>query len=360
MTPPGHTHEQRQQRCGDWYLPDFCQVPVIFSVVLVAQLCAFALVLAAPKPDIWLQISRTSLFIQWIVLTCAACLCASGPLLRRLAPHLATATAYLMLLAVTAFYSLAGGWAMGPEYWSRDDELMGSLGFLLRNLSVSAIIGAMLLRYAYVQHQWQQRVQSEARARFDALQARIRPHFLFNCMNTIASLTRTRPEQAEAVVENLAELFRASLTDGHHGSTLEDELALTRRYLDIERLRLGDRLRVNWELDGVPQDGALPSLSLQPLAENAVYYGVERSLEGGSIDIDAQRRDGQILIRLRNPVAPPHIGRHRRGNGMAVDNVRRRLEAFFGGAAGLDVEQAAGEYQVTVRVPYRSAPEPSR
>ena len=335
-----------------WFLPNCCRMEVVFSAVLLAQLFAFVLVLAEPQPDIWLQLSHASLFIQWIVLTTVGCLCAAGALLRRMHPSLATLVAYLVLLAITATYSLGAGWIMGAQPWSGVGVAEGQSGFLVRNLTVSAIIGALLLRYAYIHHQWERRVHSEARARLDALQARIRPHFLFNSMNTIASLTRTRPAQAEEAVENLAELFRASLADGGRDSTLGDELALTRRYLDIERLRLGERLRVRWEVDGVPLDAALPPLTLQPLAENAVYHGVETAVEGGTICVGGERgRDG-LTVWIANTVAEAGSNRYRRGNGMAVENIRGRLEAFFHGSADLSVQSSHQRYQVTLRLPH--------
>lgn len=344
------------ERGEDWFLPDFCRLPVIFVAVLGAQLCAFALVLAVPRSDVWLQLSRTSLFIEWIVLLGTASLCLLGRHLRRLGPRLGALAAYLTVLVVAGLCSAAACWIMEPQFWLQDVTQHDAASFVMRNLTVTGILSALLLRYAYVQHQWQQRVRSEARARFDALQARIRPHFLFNCMNTIATLTRTRPEQAETVVENLAALFRASLTDTAGDSTVGDELELTRRYLQIERQRLGARLRVHWSVDAIANDAPLPALTLQPLVENAVYHGIETQTAGGTIRIAVRDMGEEIVFRLANGVPELGSGHPRPGNGMALDNVRGRLQAFFDGAATLTVERAARQYRITVRVPRRAAP----
>ncbi len=143
---------------------------------------------------------------------------------------------------------------------------------LARNMTVSGIIAAVLLRHMTIHARWRSQIKAEAEARLDALQARMRPHFLFNSLNTIASLLRSRPDQAEELVLDLADLFRTSLRRDQRWTTLADETALARRYLNIEQQRLGDRLRVEWRLDALPEDALLPPLSLQPLVENAVYH----------------------------------------------------------------------------------------
>src|SRR4029079_487287 len=129
--------------------------------------------------------------------------------------------------------------------------------FLLRNEGICVIAAAMLLRYFYITHEWQRHVRAEARSRIEALQARIRPHFLLNSLNTIASLTRSDPARAEEAVEDLADLFRATLRDSHSPLRLKEEFELTRVYQRIEALRLGDRLAVRWDV------GALPSRALR-------------------------------------------------------------------------------------------------
>jgi two-component system sensor histidine kinase AlgZ len=211
----------------------------------------------------------------------------------------------------------------------------------------------VLLRYLYVQQQWRLHVHAQARARVQALQARIRPHFLFNSMNTISSLIRGRPRDAEQAVEDLSELFRASLK-AEEFIPLRDELGITRNYLDIEHLRIGDRLRVSWSVDEqVDLDIPVPCLSLQPLVENAVYHGIEPRIEGGEISISVGKRGEQLFIQVRNPL--PDKAHLRRGHHMAQDNIRQRLELSYGQRAGLVVKELEQAYEVVLSLPSRGA-----
>ena len=235
---------------------------------------------------------------------------------------------------------------------------MGSawhLQFLAKNLSITAIIAAVALRYFYVQHQWRSQIQSEAKARIQALQSRIRPHFLFNSMNTIASLTRTSPELAEQVTEDLADLFRASLGDASVPVTLERELEVCRQYLRIEEQRLGARVTTEFKVDELPVDAILPGLILQPLAENAIYHGIEPEELGGFVSIDGDSDEQQIVVRISNSLPISDARSVRRSNQMAQDNVAQRLRAFFGADSSLQVSSDAGEYTVELRFPYLKA-----
>jgi two-component system sensor histidine kinase AlgZ len=194
-------------------------------------------------------------------------------------------------------------------------------------------------------------VEAVANARGKTLQARIRPHFLFNSMNTIASLTRTDPALAEEVVQDLADLFRASLDTEAGTATLSEELALVRRYLNIERQRLGARMQVDWDLEDIPGEARLPPLILQPLVENAVYHGIEPATQPGRIHIVGRYRRGIINLSIRNSVpdtaAPP-----RPGNRIAVENVLQRLAALYPGTARLTQTRVDGDYLVRLTIPY--------
>lgn len=161
---------------------------------------------------------------------------------------------------------------------------------------VSSIVAALVLRYFYVQFHWKQRIASEALVRLEALQARIRPHFFFNCMNSIASLTRSDPDRAERAIEDLADLFHASLVDTKGPVPLMEEFAFVERYLSIERLRLGDRLSIDWQVKDLPPQVIVPLLSLQPLVENAIYHSIEPALDSGTITISAHRLNGKVEL----------------------------------------------------------------
>jgi two-component system, LytTR family, sensor histidine kinase AlgZ len=166
------------------------------------------------------------------------------------------------------------------------------------------------------------RLPAGTQARLAELQSRIRPHFLFNALNSAIALVRVDPAQAEAVLEDLSELFRAALVGSGERVTLGDEVELAQRYLAIEQVRFGDRLKVRWKIDPLVASTRVPSLLLQPLVENAVKHGVEPSPTGGDIRIRAQAHHGQALITITNTVPE---GRPRKGHGMALRNVRDRL-----------------------------------
>ena len=224
--------------------------------------------------------------------------------------------------------------------------------FILRSMGISAIACALALRYFYVQHQWRRQIEAEAEARFQALQSRIRPHFLFNCMNTIASLIRRQPVLAEESIEDLADLFRASLQDIRHTSTLLDEISLCERYLRIEQHRLGERLQVEWQLDDLPMESKLPSLSLQPLLENAIYHGIEPLADGGTIVIKSENDADFYYLHLENPIADSiSTDTHHDGNKLAQDNIRQRLAAYFGATATLTVTPEEHSYKVSIKIP---------
>ncbi|MGQ0656483.1 MAG: sensor histidine kinase [Chromatiales bacterium] len=339
----------------DVFLPDFCAIRTVFRVVIIAELLAIVIALAshgtpAERLD---ELALISLFIQWVALTCAAVLCTVRARLGRWPESLVVTIAYGLMVGVTWFISeltwWLGQWTSGVLALATSSHAE----FVLRNLAISAIISALLLRYLYVQHHWQRRVKSESRARIEALQARIRPHFLFNCMNTIASLVRARPEAAEKAVEDLADLFRASLADARGYLRMGEELHLCRQYLDIESLRLGERLRVEWDVEELPVDSLVPALTLQPLIENAIYHGIEPRAEGGVVRVQGWRDSGRLRIEITNPL-PVVAGEARHeGNRMAQENVRERLAACFANAASLVVATESGHYRVTVSLPHR-------
>ncbi|MGE0079751.1 MAG: sensor histidine kinase [Thiohalomonadaceae bacterium] len=333
-----------------FFLPDFCALPVVTAVVLLSELFAFIIALAplGPASDFWTDLAMISLFVQWVTLVGAALLCLARPALARMDSRMAALIAWLLLVTLVALFSL------GATRFAAEFALSFATGpaeFVLRNMAIGAIVSAITLRYFYLQHQWEQRLQAESEARIQALQARIRPHFLFNSMNTIASLTRTDPEAAEAAIEDLADLFRASLADARRLITLEEELALCARYLHMEGLRLGARLAVTWGTDALPKDAQLPALTLQPLVENAVHHGIEPLPAGGTIHIEGAADGPRLRLRVRNPV--DHGAGQARGHRLAMDNVRARLGAHFGTAAALESREENGMYLVELTLPYR-------
>lgn len=197
-----------------------------------------------------------------------------------------------------------------------------------------------------------------AEARLQALTARIRPHFLFNSLNAVLSLIRTDPRRAENTLEELAELFRALMRDHRDLLPLADEIALCRQYLDVEKLRLGDRLNVEWEIVDVPADLKVPPLMLQPLLENAVYHGIEPSGDMGTIRVRFARNGDELHIDLANPCFQGSDRQH--GNRMALNNIRERLALHYDLEARLEAREETGadgrrEYLVKIVLPCRSS-----
>ncbi len=333
------------------FLPDFCANRIIFVMVLLAEL--FALVLALRDIDrpgeFWSQLALVSLFVQWVVLGAAAVLCFCKRCLDRLGSTAATLAALALTLLITALFSLAGWWFLEP----RPDLLTSPtplIPLLVRNLAIAAIVTLIALRYFYVQHHWKRNVEAEARARLQALQARIHPHFLFNALNTIASLIHGRPDQAEQAVLDLADMLRSALAYRER-ITLEAELELTRRYLAIESLRLGERLRVDWQLDeDLPLDLPTPALLLQPLVENAIHHGIQRLPEGGTLTIRIERQSQALRVTVANPRSADGAAA-RPGQGIAQHNIRQRLQLAYHAPNPLEITETPERYQVAFAIP---------
>jgi two-component system sensor histidine kinase AlgZ len=337
-----------------FYIPDFCAPRMVFAVVLIAELVAVTLALARPNAPFLTELAGISMFLQWLGLTNAALLCYSRRWLARLTVPQSSAAAFTLILLNTVVISELALW-LGTAFGrvGITDSPAEHWPFLLRNAGIALIVAALLLRYFFVTHQWHKHVRAEALSRIQALQARIRPHFLFNSMNTIAALTRSDPKRAEEAVEDLADLFRATLRDSHSPIRLKEELELTRIYQRIEALRLGSRLDVRWDVGSLPMRAFVPGLTVQPLLENAIYHGIEPLERGGTVTISGRVVDGEVELVVSNPVAEAGApGEPRVGNRLALDNIRQRLDLAYGGRGSMTVEQDPGRYQVTVRFPY--------
>jgi two-component system, LytTR family, sensor histidine kinase AlgZ len=345
----------RRER-AEFYLPDFCRAQSVLAVILIAELVALLLSLARQGLSslFWADVAETSMFLLWAALGTAAALCAARGLLSRLDVLRGSIVSLALMLVITALVTEGAWWF--TYYTSVRLEMPGSsvheghLAAMLRNLAVCAIAGGLALRYFYVTHQWRSNVEAEAQSRVRALQARIRPHFLFNSMNTIASLTRSNPQAAEMAIADLSDLFRASLREHRERIPLAHEIEIARAYERVEHLRLGDRLTVEWSLEGLPMDALVPALILQPLLENAVYHGIEPMDKGGTIHVRGRRDGAKVVLTIDNPVAPRLVGR-RPGHQIGLDNVRQRLQLMFPGEADLEVIEGPAQFIVTLRFP---------
>ena len=325
------------------FLPDLCSTRAVLVVVVVAELMALVINLVATYySDFSMgRLAITSLFVQWVGLTSAALVCQLRSRLNRVAVVLLVVIDTLVFSVVA---TLVMGWVTGSlvpgTLWSWEIAVNGL---------IAAIIAGLVMRYFYVQEQLRQKGQAELQARIQALQSRIRPHFLFNSMNIIASLIAVDPDAAEKVVEDLSVLFRASLKNIGNEATLEEELELCRRYIHIEQLRMGERLQVEWDIRVEAKTVMIPLLTLQPLLENAIYHGIQPLTAGGVVTIRALAENGDLVLSVSNP--KPEGGGHHQGNRMALENIRHRLEALYGDEVAVESRPQQKEYEIEIRYP---------
>jgi len=318
---------------------DVCHVGVVLRALLfVHAVMAVGVMFVANSFASWLALAAAGSAVSlpgvllWLLAACT---------LKR--PLAAVPLAWQWLAA--AGLGAASGmmaWSLG---WVATMEL-----FQGPRLAAAALAGAGMAAAVF---QWlrlraQAKLPADTTAKLAELQSRIRPHFLFNTLNTALSLVRLDPARAEGVLEDLAELFRVALADTGEAVTLAEEVELAQRYLAIEQIRFGDRLKVSWELD--PDAGAarVPPLLLQPLVENAVRHGVELADEGGTIRVRTRVKMGRAVVSIANSVpAMPS----RPGNGMALRNVRERLRLMHDVTAQFETRLDRGVFRVQIVVP---------
>lgn len=340
-------------RPGEPWLPDLCRLPRLATMFGVAELVVLVLALAPDGGAPWnpQRFISASGFALWLALTIAVSLCAARRPLARLPVALGAMTA----VAGAALIALLGAAMLHQLDRSLDYGLIPAgvrmLKFALGSASIAALITAVVLRYLFVIDGWQAQVRASARAEADALQARIKPHFLFNSMNMIAGLVRHDPAVAERAVLDLSDLFRAALGAGESDSSLREEVELAERYLAIEALRLGPRLQVAWErVEPLPWSLALPRLILQPLIENAVLHGVSRLPEGGCVSIGLTM-SGELLHLVVSNRAPPPDGTAGSGARHAQQSIGHRLAYAFGPRARMTARWQDGYYRCELAVP---------
>lgn len=337
--------KQKPQSLAALALPDFRNLGVILRVLLGVNLLALLTVLVrvdepgAIPAELMLMAARVELPLFVLV---------------------------LLLYAVQGVLAGLSSWQGVGAVWTAVLVTVGA-GFplladagdsLLRWLAWASV--AVMVTLAYFDYRNRRFSPALTEARLLALTARIRPHFLFNSLNGVLGVIRSDPRRAERALEELADLFRALMQDHRELVALGEEIALCERYVDLESLRLGDRLSVRWEIDG--EDGSVerqrllrqkvPPLLLQPLLENAVYHGIEPAFDAGEVVVRVARRADEVHLEVDNPIV--EADRHKAGNRMALANIRERLTLFFDLEAGLDIESKDGRYRVRIRLPFRS------
>jgi two-component system sensor histidine kinase AlgZ len=323
-------------------LPDFRNLAVVARVLLAVNAAALAGALySMPElPSALERFVQSAAFLEPLLLIELLVLFSLSPWLARL-PYPAGCAAVIALAVLLAGLYHTAARDLAPEVSPS----------LARTLLLAGALTASLL--AYFRLYTKAFSPALAEARLQALQARIRPHFLFNSLNAVLALIRRDPKRAERSLEDLADLFRTLMSDARQFVRLADEIALLERYAEIEHLRLGDRLRITWELDGAPPDALLPSLVLQPLLENAIYHGVEPGTTAGDVLVQIERRGDRVHAVIENPYIEAE--QRRAGNRMALDNVRERLALFFDAEARLDARPLGDRFRIDIEIPYRAA-----
>jgi two-component system, LytTR family, sensor histidine kinase AlgZ len=320
-------------------LPDFRNLGVMLRVLMIVT--GLTLVAAILKASNWAAVIQQwigiTAIVQPIAILSVLLLGAANSWLHKLEYRSAVSIIVLAETAITMLVLRFGALVL--------DIGMDDAG---RNALLAAATTIMLIGYFNLRSRALSPALAEAR--LQALQARIRPHFLFNSINAVLSLIRAEPKRAEAALEDMADLFRVLMADNRKLAPLENEVELCRQYLALEQLRLGPRLRIDWHVDKMPKDALTPPLVLQPLLENAVYHGIEPSIEPGVVSINIYHVRDQVHMVLRNPYRKD--GSHHAGNKMALGNIRERLALHFDAEATLQARVGDSEYEVHITIPY--------
>lgn len=340
-------HTEQAQR---HFLPNFCKLESVLYILLMAQILAITLALNTHlnQAGFWAPLGAYGLFILWVTLSSAAFLCALKKQTARLSPSLAGLFAFFIINSNTLLIT----WLAAHLLPFLNLLTTPATNHYLNNLAISCIVSGLILRYLYVMHAWRLQTKAESEAKLDALQARMRPHFLFNCLNTIANLTREDPLLAETLTEDLAALFRASMQASTRMVPFEQELTLTQQYLNIEKTRLGDRLNIEWRVSDIPVDALLPPISLQPLVENAVYHSIELSQHNSTLAISGVLDGNMISLSVQNPLL--NIETERAGSHIAIENLKLRLQSCFPNRSTFTFSSSAGIVTTRIQFPYQT------
>jgi len=319
-------------------LPNFCNLGIMLRLLIIVNLlCLAAAVVRADGPDALQQYLRISTVAQPSIILSMLLACALRPVLVKVSYWQGVAT----LFALEAVIGAVSWFVLSQFLVAAQPASIWQVMFFF-----AFATGVVLLYF-----DMRSRALSPAliEARLQALQARIRPHFLFNSINAVLSLIRSEPRRAERMLEDMSDLFRVLMADNRKLVPLADEIALCRKYLEIEEIRLGDRLVVKWNVDAMPGNAMVPPLILQPLVENAVYHGIEPREGAGVLSIDIEPSVSQVVIRLTNPF---HSGStHVSGNRMAIANIKERLQLHFDAEASLKADVQRDQYVVTITMP---------
>ncbi|MEZ5452035.1 sensor histidine kinase [Thiothrix nivea] len=334
-------------------MPNLCVPQALLRAVLAAELLAIvlALTVATHLRDFFVNLGLHSLFVQWVTLASIFTLCLLSRFFARPSVFQASAIVLGTVAGFTLVASVLGLLVSGSVVGGGD--VLGNALFIFKNLVIALVIALVLMRYFYIHSQWEETVEADSAAKYDALQARMRPHFLFNSLNTIAHLVHIDPNKAEAALLDLADIMRLTL-DKRARISLKEELDLTLAYLRMEGLRLGERrLHVKLDMDqnSLPLDMDIPPFLLQPLVENAVYHGIQPRQDGGLLTLSLYDAGSTLDVSVTNPLPPSGVSTHTKGNHIAQENMVNRLRLAYGDRANLKIHKNIQQYRVSFSIP---------
>ena len=335
------------------FLPELCTPRAILRVMLGAEVFALILALSSSSPTYAasiLKLGLTSLLVQWIVLSSTLVTCLLSKALRKQNVRNITVIVSAIVVVFTIGASVLS--VMADSYQKVGVIHYWDTPFILRNTVIALLLILLTLHYFYVQNQITELTKADSGAKYDALQSRMRPHFLFNSLNTIAQLIQINQDKAEDALLDLADIFRSTL-DTRNRVPLGEELDVTLRYLRMEGLRLGKRLNVVWDMDRntLPFNMEIPPLLLQPLVENAIYHGIQPREDGGTLGISLYDSGKALDIVVSNPIPPSGTNSHQKGNHIAQENLKKRLELAYGDRAKLKIIKSELQYRVSFSIP---------
>jgi two-component system sensor histidine kinase AlgZ len=338
---------QGQTRSDGVYPPSFCDWRLLFAVVVMTEVSVVLIGMGESGLPSWQWLIRGSIYAQWLALFCASGICVTSAWTNRLSARSAWIGNWIIAVLLSGAFSYAAWLAAGVL------SIRGSGSaamFVFKSMFSVALIAVVFFRYLLIRRKWRSELMAQSEARVQALQARIRPHFLFNSLNTIANLIQKDAANAEVAILDLADIFRGSMRRADQPISLFEELQLARQYLDMEQRRLGDRLEIDWRVDELAPNASVLPLMLQPLLENSVGHGVQSHPEGGKIVVYGRTEGDQIVITISNPIAAP--GSESSGHGMALKNIRERLQLAFGSQASLLTSQDKEHFYTILTLPY--------
>ena len=347
----------QDQTSASYFFTKIGQWQHLLELIVASNVLAMVLALAEARSWQALETARVlqyMCFINWVILSFSALVDYFQEFFAKFSQKMALILGFILLQLVVLFTTCAVNII---QYWASpltdfsEQVLFQGVGL---HLSYGILLGAFCMRYLYMREQWLKQQYSELNARIQAMQARIHPHFLFNSLNSVVSLIAIDPDRAENMLISLSRLFRASFQELKLVS-LGEEIDLCQQYLSIEKMRLGERLKVEWNIQATSLElkrVTIPLLTLQPLLENSIFHGVEKVLQPSTISVLVEILQNQVSIVITNPYSHDTI-KSRKGNGIAIENVKQRLKAYYGQTVKFQIYGGASLYTTVVSYHYR-------